>query len=268
MNTAAARPTFLPPVIESIPSNVTTEKSFWRTHPSLQLSQESAEEFLRSSQIVNNLYSDRELLESLDLNPNLPGVESQKGHGMRVAILALLLNDELERQGSELQGDRRILTTAALLHDIGKLRAEINEVIMRPEKILKGGTKSASDALAWTIIRRHPRIGFNTVSNMFNLEDDERGRVAWAIYCHHERQDGKGYHKFPLEKVSNEAQIISVTDGYDVMTGNRPYQKAKSHEAAIKEERRCNRQYNQQLVDTLASIQPENGGFFEYLTAA
>jgi len=268
MNTATAHPSFLPPSIDSVPPSVRREKGYWEIHPELKLTLESANEFIRGSLVTHELYENKPLLKTLDLDSNLPGTESLKGHGMRVAILSLLLNDELERQGSELQGDSRILTTASFLHDIGKLRAEINEVIMQPRKILKGDTKSASDALAWTIIRRHPRVGFNAVSNMFELDSDERNHVAWAIYCHHEKQDGKGYHRLPIDRVSKESQIISITDAFDVMTGNRPHQRKKTTDAAIKELRRCNRQFNSELVEIFANLRPEEGEFIRYKLAA
>lgn len=54
------------------------------------------------------------------------------------------------------------------------------------------------------------------------------------VHCHHERPDGKGYPRnLKTPEIPLGARILAVADSYDAMTTDRPYQKAKSREAAI-----------------------------------
>jgi len=79
----------------------------------------------------------------------------------------------------------------------------------------------------------HPEQGARLVRRI-----DGYGPVADIIYCHHERYDGNGYYKVPLEQIPLGSRIIAAADTYDVMTSRDSYRRPVSSEAALAELRR------------------------------
>jgi HD-GYP domain-containing protein (c-di-GMP phosphodiesterase class II) len=60
--------------------------------------------------------------------------------------------------------------------------------------------------------------------------------VLDIIYCHHERWDGRGYPRGVAgEAIPLAARIFAVVDTYDAITSDRPYRRARSHQAAVTE---------------------------------
>ena len=143
--------------------------------------------------------------------------KDQTGHDhiRRVQVLAAGLARALKMSDPEVRG----VTTAALLHDIGKLAV--------PEHILsKSGPLTPEE---FQKIRIHPQIGADIVGSVpFPYP------VAPLILSHHERWDGKGY---PAGLRGNDiplgARILSLVDYYDALTSDRPYHKAMSDDAAL-----------------------------------
>ncbi|HSK11379.1 MAG TPA: diguanylate cyclase [Vicinamibacterales bacterium] len=117
------------------------------------------------------------------------------------------------------QDDTAGVTTAALLHDIGKLAV--------PEHILsKPGPLSDEE---FQKIRIHPQVGFEIIEHVpFPYP------VAQLVLCHHERWDGKGY---PLglrgEDIPLGARVLAVADYFDSMMRKRPYHESVSRETAV-----------------------------------
>ena len=133
------------------------------------------------------------------------------------------LGEELSQdQGLGLpEGFLENLRIAASLHDIGKIGV--------PEAILnKQGPLNKEE---WVEMQKHPAKGATILEPISELKE-----AILGIKYHHERYDGKGYpdglnsHAIPLV-----AAIISVADSFDAMTSDRPYRKALSTEAALKE---------------------------------
>ena len=81
--------------------------------------------------------------------------------------------------------EQDLIHTAALLHDIGKF--------IFPDSILFADRKLTDDE--WATVKLHPEQGARLVRRI-----DGYGPVADIIYCHHERYDGNGYYKVPLER--------------------------------------------------------------------
>lgn len=248
-----SRPSYFPKTSIAPPS-LREEEKHWSLDPELILSDGSARELSRSHGLMNRLL-ESDLPESMGLDPGLSGLGSLKGHGTRVAILSLLINEELHREKSAMVADTRILATAALLHDIGKLNPEIHDIVMFPGKIAR------NDPVAWTIIKRHPTVGRDVAMVMPGLAEIERDRIADAIYKHHERQDGNGYHHTHISEVPHEAQIISAADAMDVMLGKRPYKEPLPTDAVIAELQRCKGQFNQEIAGAAIKIRPTSGDY-------
>ena len=141
-------------------------------------------------------------------------------HGNRVQTLTTLMGRAIGLRGPELKN----LSTAALLHDIGKLAI--------PEHILTKPGKLSTTELE--IIRTHSiegaemlkRIGF----------DPELARI---VRSHHERMDGSGYPDgLRGDAIPVGARLVAVADCFDALCSQRHYRKALSPEDALELMRR------------------------------
>ena len=103
----------------------------------------------------------------------------------------------------------RTLNRAALLHDIGKLGVS-NTILDKPGKL----TPDEMD-----IVKRHPHHTLEILRRVkgFSIFAD-------LAASHHERIDGKGYHRgLPGELLSTSARILAVADIYEALASKRPY---------------------------------------------
>lgn len=118
----------------------------------------------------------------------------------------------------------RIVHTAGLLHDIGKFAF--------PDRILLSAHRlSEAD---FQVVREHPEQGARLVRAVQGYEG-----IAEVILAHHERPDGLGYpHRLKGDEIPDLAQMISVADVYDVITGRDTYRVPVSRPQAIAELRR------------------------------
>jgi len=110
--------------------------------------------------------------------------------------------------------DSEMLSTASLMHDIGKIGIP-DAILLKPGKHTPEETK---------IMQTHTNLGGEILSE----PDSPLLIMARDIaMSHHERWDGKGY---PLgiagESISLEGRITSVCDVFDALTSSRPYKKA------------------------------------------
>lgn len=127
-------------------------------------------------------------------------------HCVNVAVLSAMMGVQYGMNRQELT----TLTTAALLHDIGKKFVSI-DVLNAPRKLTKEEMQ---------LMTEHPRFGFEFLRETYNFPS----RVYLGVLEHHEWYNGEGY---PLGKqgkeIAVEARIIKIADVYDAMTSKRPY---------------------------------------------
>jgi diguanylate cyclase (GGDEF)-like protein len=139
------------------------------------------------------------------------------GHSRKVNIYAVALAEAIGLSPDEVSK----VSTAALLHDIGKIGV--------PDKVLN--KKGKLNEENWEEIKAHPRLGANIVSNIPNLVP-----CASGILHHHERWDGDGYPDgLKGEEIPIESRILAIADTFEAMTAVRPYRPAFSREEVIKE---------------------------------
>ncbi len=118
-----------------------------------------------------------------------------------------------------------VISTAAALHDIGKVRID--------RKIVDKKGKLTPEE--FEIMKTHTLLGEKMLLNIKVFEKEPLIKYAREI-CryHHERFDGKGY---PDGLKGNEipisAQVVSVCDVYDALISKRSYKPAYSHEKAM-----------------------------------
>ena len=72
----------------------------------------------------------------------------------------------------------------------------------------------------------------------------------------HERWDGKGYPDgLAGEEIPLGARVIAVCDAWDAMVTDRPYRRAMSREAALRELERCaGTQFDAAVVDAFRTV--------------
>jgi putative nucleotidyltransferase with HDIG domain len=129
------------------------------------------------------------------------------GHSIRVAETSRLIARAL-RIGAK---QARIIETAALLHDIGKIDVVYLEILRQ-----KGPLTPKQREL----IRAHPERGVDILRSIRSLHLD----VLLCVRHHHERWDGEGYPaRLAGEEIPIGARIIMVGDTVDAMTTARPY---------------------------------------------
>ncbi len=132
--------------------------------------------------------------------------------------------------------DVKIIRWAAILHDIGKIGI--------PDAILcKAGPLNDEE---WAIMKRHPELGAEIISPLKQLS-----RVSPIVRAHQERYDGTGYPDgLAGDQIPLAARILTVVDAYGAMTDDRVFRKARSHDEAVAELRRCSgKQFDQKVVD-------------------
>ena len=103
----------------------------------------------------------------------------------------------------------RHLHRTALVHDIGKLGVS-NTILDKPGKL---------DAAELAEMRRHPFYTHQILSRV----DGFRGLADLAA-SHHERIDGRGYHRgLRGDQLSPAARVLVIADMYEALTAKRPY---------------------------------------------
>lgn len=138
-----------------------------------------------------------------------------KGHSERVRDFCLHLGGSLGLDNGQLED----LGAAALLHDIGKIGIP-DEILNKPK------TLTSQEEY---VMRRHPAIARDILAGVKSLRP-----VLPVVYHHHERYDGSGYPDgLSGEAIPYLARIIQVADGFEAMTSNRAYQKARGTREAM-----------------------------------
>jgi len=124
-----------------------------------------------------------------------------------------------------------LLSTLAPLHDMGKVgvadRVLHKPAALTPDEIVE--------------IRKHPALGREVIARAqadIGVDDDRDGVLALAkeiVYSHHEKWDGSGYPEgLRGEEIPIPGRLMAVVDVYDATVVRRRYQKAMSHEDALK----------------------------------
>ena len=110
----------------------------------------------------------------------------------------------------------------ALLMDVGKIKIPIS-ILHKKEPLFTSEIEA---------IKKHPVIGYQIIKD--NQTVDEISKKI--VLLHHEQVDGKGY---PLgvdgSKIDLYTKIVSLCDGFDAMTTERPYRPPLPIRVAIEE---------------------------------
>ncbi len=160
-----------------------------------------------------------------------------RAHAQRVAALAVAIADGLRITAAE----RKVLTRAALLHDLGKVAV--------PDAILRKPAPLTPEEQA--IVRMHPAIAFDLLAPFPWLA------AAAAFVRHsHERTDGLGFPDgLRGDEIPRPSRVIAVADAFDTMTHARVFRDAISPRDACLEVVRCGgTQFDPEIVDAFARV--------------
>jgi putative nucleotidyltransferase with HDIG domain len=103
----------------------------------------------------------------------------------------------------------RYIRRAALLHDVGKLGIS-NLILDKPGKLT---------AVEFTEMKKHSRYTFEILTRVEGFR-----ALADMASSHHERLDGKGYHRgLSADQLSIPVRILAVADMYEALAAKRPY---------------------------------------------
>ena len=136
-------------------------------------------------------------------------------HSEGVAHIAVGIAGQLGFDAHELSDIRR----AGLLHDIGKLGVS-NRILDKPGKL---------DDDEWKAIRRHPEYTLRILQRVPVFKS-----LAELAANHHERMDGRGYHRgLAAGDLPRAHRLLAVADVFEALTADRPYRAGMPIEQAL-----------------------------------
>jgi putative nucleotidyltransferase with HDIG domain len=136
-------------------------------------------------------------------------------HSEGVATIAAGIAETMEMTPIEIRDIRR----AGLLHDVGKLGVS-NMILDKPGKL-------SPEEIAE--MRKHTAYTFEILEQVAGFR-----HLASMAASHHERLDGKGYHRgLGADDLSQSALILAVADMYEALTAKRPYRQDLSQEQVM-----------------------------------
>jgi len=137
-------------------------------------------------------------------------------HSARVTDIAVGIAQHLGLPDPELDELRR----AGLLHDLGKLSIP-NSILDKP---------GALTAEEWELVRLHPFFTQCVLERIRGF-----GQLAVVAASHHERLDGRGYHRqLRGEQIPRGGRVLAVADMFEALTADRPYRPAMPVETALR----------------------------------
>jgi HD-GYP domain-containing protein (c-di-GMP phosphodiesterase class II) len=126
-------------------------------------------------------------------------------HSRDVAHYAVAIGEAMGFSAPEC----RVLRRAGLLHDIGKLGIS-NAILDKPGKL-------TDDEFAE--VRRHPLSSEQILGQVSAFAD-----IAPIAAAHHERLDGRGYHRgVGADYLTPAMRALTCADVFDALTAERPY---------------------------------------------
>ncbi|MBN2098446.1 MAG: PAS domain S-box protein [Dehalococcoidia bacterium] len=167
------------------------------------------------------------------------------GHQRRVTQLACSIAREMGLSRERM----RVIRTAGLLHDLGKISLP-TDILTKPGNLTE---------IEMAVIRTHPQVAYDVLKNIESF-----GQIADVVLQHHERMDGSGYPSgLHGEEILLEARILAVSDVVEAMFSHRPYRPALGLQKAREEiARNSGTLYDPEVVGACLTVFDQTG--FEF----
>ncbi len=162
------------------------------------------------------------------------------GHSEKVTQFAIAIAEKLGLTNDEIED----LRVGALLHDIGKIGIP-DSVLNKPARLTSA---------EFLMIKAHPAIAAEIVGKIEAL-----AHLVPIIRHHHERWDGTGYPDgLKGGDIPLLARILAVADGFEAMTSERPYRRARTEEEALAElQKGAGTQWDPQVAEVFVKTYEE-----------
>ena len=172
-----------------------------------QILQRSSEEIVELNESLLEILS-----EIIDLRD--PHVS---GHSKQVSRYATEIAKIMKLDERQVE----LVRKGALLHDLGKLGIS-KDLLGKPARLTPE---------EYEVIKRHATLGAELMQKSPSLRS-----LIPIVRHHHEFYNGKGYpDKLAGNQIPIEARIVSLADAIDAMSTDRPYRKAFTMSAVVKE---------------------------------
>lgn len=136
-------------------------------------------------------------------------------HSVEVGTMSMLIGRQMQLPDLDL----KILSTAGILHDLGKVDIP-KSILNKPGRLTDNEIK---------IMQQHPLLSYYKIKDSDLLED-----IKLAVLEHHENLDGSGYPRGLDEvHINKYAKVLAVADVYDALVTKRPYKDSKTPSDAI-----------------------------------
>lgn len=137
-------------------------------------------------------------------------------HTQRVADYSVLLARDLQLSARE----EETIRFAALLHDLGKIKQEHRDLLLRPAPLTDDERRHMAS---------HAEFGASMAARLRSLR-----AASEIVASHHEKLDGTGYPRgLKGDAIPLGARIVGVADAFDAMTTDRVYRPAMSLDRAL-----------------------------------
>jgi putative nucleotidyltransferase with HDIG domain len=139
------------------------------------------------------------------------------------------------------EDDQRRLTRAALLHDVGKAFIPV-AILDKPGALTEEET---------TIIRRHPRLGYEALAAQGGFPPE----MLDVVLHHHEFLDGTGYpNGLQGDRISDIVRLTTIVDVYSALVERRPHRLAFTHAKAFATMEQMKGKFDQHLLQVFRPV--------------
>ena len=158
--------------------------------------------------------TDRARIAEKIVEPDFSRFPELRNHSSRVAAATEAFARALGLGPADVETAR----IAALVHDTGMRLLEY-------ERLYRKRDISPDDL---QILKEHANVGAAIIEPLLGPE------IAFAVLCHHERFDGRGYPgQLAGDQIPLLSRLIQICDVYEAMTSTDNYQAPQTHEAAM-----------------------------------
>lgn len=166
------------------------------------------------------------MIESVRRNPDalvpMARLKEMDAYATEHAIASTALIIALARHQGLGQGEIEKLALGALVKDVGQTSLDAR-------LIAKPGQLSNAEL---NLVHRHVEEGLAVLEATTRLPET----AVAVVLEHHERFDGSGYpYNMAGEGISLAGRMAAIADSYDAMTSDRPYRRALSPAAALRQ---------------------------------